>query len=163
MNALQNVAISTLIAGGLVASTPAGADAYPTKPVRVITGSAGSMSDIVTRQVGQRLSERWSQAVVVENRGGAGLTIGSAVAAKSRADGYTLLMGDRTSHAAAPSLYKDLPYDPVKDFTPITLVARAPSLLVAHPSVPAANLAEFIAYARKQPGVMHYTAAGPGT
>jgi tripartite-type tricarboxylate transporter receptor subunit TctC len=163
MNTLQNVAIATLIAGELVAVMPAGADAYPTKPVRVITGSPGSMSDIVTRQVGQRFSERWSQAVVVENRGGAGLTIGSAIAAKSRPDGYTLLMADRTSHAAAPSLYKELPYDPVKDFTPITLVARAPSLLVAHPSVPAANLADFIAYARKQPGVINYTAAGPGT
>ena len=159
MNILRRITVAT----GLLAVTSTCAQAYPTKPVRVITGSPGSMSDIVTRQVGQRLSERWSQPVVVENRGGAGLTIGSAVAAKSLPDGYTLLMADRTSHAAAPSLYQKLPYDPVKDFTPITLVARAPLLLIAHPSVPAANLGEFIAYAREQPRGVNYAAGGPGT
>jgi tripartite-type tricarboxylate transporter receptor subunit TctC len=162
MSALQAFAFVTLVTG-LLASSAAYGQSYPTKPVRVITGSPGSMSDIVTRQVGQRLAERWGQPVVVENRGGAGLTIGSAVAAKSPADGYTLLMADRTSHAAAPTLYKKLTYDPVKDFIPITLVARAPNLLVVHPSVPAESLAEFIAYARQQPRGLNYAAAGPGT
>lgn len=163
MSALRKFAFATLTAASLLTAPPASAQAYPSKPVRVITGSPGSMSDIVTRQVGQRLSERWSQPVVVENRGGAGLTIGSAIAAKSPPDGYTLLMADRTSHAAAPGLYKSLPYDPVKDFMPITLVVRAPNLLIAHPSFPAASLGEFIAYAKQHPGALHYAAAGPGT
>lgn len=137
--------------------------AYPTKYVRIITGTAGSVVDIVARHLGQRLSERWGQSVVVENRGGAGLTIGTSIAAQATPDGYSVLLADRTSLAVAPSLHKNLPYDPVKDFAPITLVSKAPFLLVAHPSVPAANLREFIAYAKQNPGLVNYAGAGPGT
>ncbi len=118
----------------------------------------------MTRQLGQRLSERWGQPVVVENKPGAGLTIGTALAARSNPDGYTLLMSDRTAIAVAPVLHKSLPYDPIADLSPITLAARSPMMLVAHPSVPASNLREFIAYARKQPGgLINMAGAGPGT
>jgi tripartite-type tricarboxylate transporter receptor subunit TctC len=146
-----------------LAAMPAEAQQYPTKSVRIITGGSGSFHDIVSRHLGQRLSERWGQPVVVENHPGAGLTIASGIVARSTPDGYTLLMADRTSVAAAPNLYKSLPYDPVKDLSPITLVALAPLMLVAHPSVPAATLREFIEYAKRQPGGMNVTSAGPGT
>jgi len=164
MRALQRIAIvSLLVACDTGAVVPASAQNYPTKPVRIITAGAGTFHDIVTRQLGQRLSERWGQPVIVDNRPGAGLTIGTAVTAKSHPDGHTLLMSDRTALAAAPSLHKSLPYDPVKDFAPITLAALSPLMLVAHPSVPASNLREFIAYAKQQPGGLNIAAAGPGT
>src|SRR5262245_6772119 len=136
---------------------------YPTRPVRLITGAAGSTPDVMARQVGQQLSERWGQSVVVENRGGTGLTIGTAIAAKAVPDGYTLLMSDRTAIAVAPSLYKNLPYVPLKDLAPITLVVVTPSLLVAHPSFPASNLREFIDHAKRHPGAVNMAVAGPGT
>ena len=164
MRALQRVLFATLISTVVVTAViPALAQDYPSKAVRIITGSNGNFADIITRQVAQRLNERWGQPVVVENRPGAGLTIGTAIAAKSPADGYTLLMADRTSIAVAQSLYKELPYDPGKDFAAITLVASTPNLLVAHPSVPAANLREFIAYAKQLPQALGYATAGIGT
>jgi tripartite-type tricarboxylate transporter receptor subunit TctC len=164
MRAFSGKAIACLLAIYLAGTAvTASAQSYPTKPVRIITAGAGTFHDIVTRHLGQRLSERWGQPIVVENQPGAGMTIGSGIAARAKPDGYTLLMADRTSFAVAPSLYKSLPYDPVKDFSPITLVARAPSILVAHASVPAANLREFIEYAKRQPGGINFAAAGPGT
>jgi tripartite-type tricarboxylate transporter receptor subunit TctC len=136
---------------------------YPTKYVRVITGNAGNMHDIILRQLGQRLSERWGQSVVVENRGGAGLTIGTGMVARATPDGYTLLMSDRTAIAVAPSAFKGLSYDPARDFAPITLVARAPLVVVAHPSVPATRLRELIDYAKQRPGTLNYAGSGPAT
>ena len=136
---------------------------YPAQPVRFISGSNASFGDIVARHIAQRLNERWGQPVVVENRPGAGLTIGTAIAAKATPNGYTLLMGDRSAIAVAPSLYQGLPYDPERDLAPITLVASAPLLLLAHPSVPAANLREFIAYAKQTPQPLGYASAGIGT
>ncbi len=164
MRVLHSVTTAALIAAGAVASAgPVAAQNYPTKPVRIITGSSGSLADIITRQLAPRLTERWGQPVVVENRPGAGLTIGTAVAAKSPSDGYTLLMADRTSIAAAPSLYQNLAYDPVRDLAPITLVATTPLLLVAHPSVPADDLREFIAYVKKLPQGLAHGTGGVGT
>jgi len=164
MRALQSATIAVLIGASSVAAvTPAAAQNYPTKPVRIITGSAGSLGDIVARHLAQRLGERWGQPTVVENRPGAGLTIGTGIAARAEPDGYTLLVSDRTALAAAPSLYRTLPYDPVKDLAPITLVAVAPMWLVAHPSVPADNLREFIAYAKQYRGGLDFASAGPGT
>ena len=164
MRALLRIAVAALVAtGAFTEATLASAQDYPTKPVRIITAGPGTMLDIVARQLGQGLGERWGQPLVVENRGGAGLMIAADIAAKSSPDGYTLLLGDRTSHAAHPNLYKNLPYDPVKDFAPITLVAIAPMLLVAHPSVPAGNLREFIAYAKQHPGAINFATGGPGT
>jgi tripartite-type tricarboxylate transporter receptor subunit TctC len=135
--------------------------AYPTRPVRIVTGPPGAFIDVITRHVGQRLHERWEQPVVVENRTRG--MIGAGVAAKSAPDGYTLLIGDRTWHAVAHNLYKELPYDPVKDFAPVTLVASTPMVMVAHPSIPAANLREFIAYTKQLPQALSYATAGIGT
>ena len=172
MGTLNRIAFVGLIAAGAVAvETPASAQngataagkSYPTKYVRVITGGAGNMADIVTRQIGQRLTERWGQSVVVDNRGGAGGTIATGLAARAMADGYTLLMSDRTAIAVAPSAYKDLPYDPARDLAPIALAARAPLVIVVHPSVPATKLREFLDYAKQRPGALNYAGSGPAT
>jgi len=149
--------------GILAAVAPALAQPYPVRHVRIITAGAGTFHDIVARALALRLGERWGQAVIVENQPAAGMTIGAAIAAKAQPDGYTLLLADRSSLAVAPNLYRDLRYDPVKDFRPITLVARAPGLVVTHPSVPATNLREFIAYAREQREPVVYASAGYGT
>ena len=141
----------------------ASAPTYPTKFVRIITGGAGNMHDIVARQLGQRLNERWGQSVVIENRPGAGNTIATGLAARATPDGYTLAISDRTALAVAPSAFKGLSYDPARDLAPITLIARAPLLIVAHPSIPATELREFIALAKRRPGTLNYGAAGPAT
>lgn len=155
--------LTLLVMVAVAFSASAGAQSYPAKAVRVITGGAGTFHDIVTRQLAQRLSERWGQAVVVENQGAAALTVGTGMAARATPDGYTILMSDRSALAVAPHLYKSVPYDPLRDFAPITLAALTPTLLVAHPSVPAATLAEFIAYAKSQPHEVQFASAGPGT
>jgi tripartite-type tricarboxylate transporter receptor subunit TctC len=163
MQGIKNTAAVSLITTVLIAAASASAQTYPAKPVRIITGGTGTFHDIVTRQLGQRLSERWSQPVVIENLPAAALTVGTGTAARATPDGYTLVMSDRSALAVAPSLFKSLPYDTAKDFSPITLAALAPTMLVAHPSVPAANLSEFIAYAKAQPGGINFATAGPGT
>lgn len=156
--------LESLIAAVSLATTVcAAAQTYPSKPVRIVTAGAGTFHDIVTRQIAQRLTERWGQAVVVDNQPAAALTIGTGMVARASSDGYTLAMTDRSAVAVAPHLYKSLPYDVAKDFAPITLVALSPSLLVANPIVPADNLNEFLGYARSQPGGMHFASAGPGT
>jgi tripartite-type tricarboxylate transporter receptor subunit TctC len=147
----------------LAGATAASAENYPSRYVRIITGGAGTFHDIVARRLAQRLSERWGQGVVVENQPAAGLTIGAGIAAKAAPDGYTLLLADRTCLAVAPHLYKNLRYDPIKDFRPITLVARVPAILAVHPSVPASDLREFVEYARRQPDPILFASAGPGT
>jgi tripartite-type tricarboxylate transporter receptor subunit TctC len=156
-------ALSVLAGTALLVATPLSAQEYPSRYVRIITGGAGSFHDIVARQLAQRLSERWGQSVVIENQPAAGLTIGSGIAAKAAPDGYTLLLADRTALAAAPHLYRNLRYDPIKDFRPITLVARAPNLLVTHAGPGPANLREFVDDARHQPQPILYAGAGVGT
>src|SRR5262249_1277468 len=134
MHRSWGVAVVTLIVGSACLSSDAtSAQSYPTHHVRIITGGTGTMHDLTARHLAQRLSQRWGQGVIVENQPAAGLTIGAKIAANAMPDGYTLFLGDSTSLAAAPSLYKNLGYDPVKSFRPITLVARAPTVLVAHP------------------------------
>ena len=144
MNIMPGLAAGTsffVLTAVVSAQTPA--DGYPNKPVRIITGAAGAtVHDVATRLLGQRLSERWGQPIVVENQPAAALTIGTRIAARATPDGYTLLMSDRSALSVAPSLYTNLQYDPLKDFSPITLTARLPSALVAHPSVPATTLRE---------------------
>src|SRR5450759_943403 len=163
MRGMRDTTAVSLIATILFAAASASAQNYPTKPVRIITGGASTFHDIVTRQLGQRLSERWGQPVVVDNQPAAALTIGTGTAARATPDGYTLVMSDRSALAVAPNLYKSLPYDPAKDFAPITLVAVAHKMLVAHPSVPAATLSELLAYAKAQPRGLDFATAGPGT
>lgn len=163
MRGMREATAVSLIATILFAAASASAQNYPAKPVRIITGGAGTFHDIVTRQLAQRLSERWGQAVVVENQGAAALTIGTGMVARAAPDGYTLVISDRSALAVAPNLYKSLPYDPARDFAPIMLVAVAPTMLVAHSSVPASTLSEFLAYAKAQPRGIDFATAGPGT
>lgn len=134
---------------------------YPTKPVRIVIGPTANFTDIIARHLAQRLSDRWNQPVVVENR--ASGMLGAAAVAKAAPDGYTLLISDRTWQAVAQNLYKELPYDPTKEFSPISLLASTPNILLAHPSIPAASLEEFIAYAKKSQPPLHYASAGIGT
>jgi tripartite-type tricarboxylate transporter receptor subunit TctC len=137
---------------------------YPSKPIRLIVAfPAGGSTDIVARLVGQKLGEKLGQQVVIDNRGGAGGTIGTEIAARATPDGYTLTMGTTSTHVIAVGAYKALRYDPVKDFEPITLVASTPYLLVVNPAVKANSLKEFIALAKSQPGKLNYASAGTGT
>jgi tripartite-type tricarboxylate transporter receptor subunit TctC len=137
---------------------------YPNRPIRLIVGFApGGNTDTVARLVGQRLGERLGTQVIIDNRGGAGGTIGTEMAARGNPDGYTLTMGTTTTHAIAVAAYQKLRYDPVKDFSPIALVAIAPYLLVVNHSVPAKTLKEFVALAKSQPGKLNYGSAGTAT
>ena len=146
------------------AVTQALADDYPNKPIRLIIGfPPGGSTDIVGRIVAMKLSERLGQQVIVENRGGAGGTIGADAAAKAAPDGYTLTVGTTSTHAIAAGAYSKLPYDPIANFAPISLVAITPYLLVVNPQVPAATLAEFVTLAKGQPGKLNYASAGNGT
>jgi tripartite-type tricarboxylate transporter receptor subunit TctC len=146
-----------------VASTALPQD-YPSRPIRIIVPfPAGGTADLLARQIGQTMSGALRQQVVIENRTGAGGNIGADLAAKSKPDGYTLLMGTVSTHAINPNLYQEMPYDPVKDFAPVTMVARMPNLLVVHPSVPASNVAELIALAKARPGALAFASAGNGT
>lgn len=139
------------------------AQTYPTKSIRlIIPYPPGGGTDIIGRTVAQKLSEAFSQQVMVDNRGGAGGTIGTDIVAKSGADGYTLLMVP-TSHVINPSIYPSLPYDTVKDFAPIALAASATIVLVSHPSVPVKSVKELIAFAKARPGQLNFGSAGNGT
>ena len=140
------------------------AQAWPAKPIRLMVPfPPGGSTDIVARIVAQKLSERLGQSFVIENRGGAGGTLGTATVAKAAPDGYTLTVASTSTHVVAPGVYAKLDYDPVKDFAPVGLMAVSPYLLVVNPSVPAKTLAELIALAKKQPGKLNYASAGIGS
>ena len=137
---------------------------YPTGPIRLIVPfPAGGPTDIVARPLAQMLGEALKTAVIVENRGGAGGSLGADLVAKSPADGYTLLMATVGTHAINPALYKKLPYDAVKDFKAIALVAAAPVAIVVHPSLQANDVAALVALAKRTPGKLSYGSAGNGT
>ncbi|HKF07971.1 MAG TPA: tripartite tricarboxylate transporter substrate binding protein [Xanthobacteraceae bacterium] len=148
----------------LVAAADAAAEAFPTRPIRLIVPyPPGGGTDIVGRVLGQKLHESLGQPFVIDNRGGAGGTIGTAVAAKSAPDGYTLLLAP-TSHVINPSIYAKLPYDTEKDFAPITMVASAAILMAVHPSVPAKTVRDFVEAAKAPPQALsNYGSAGTGT
>ena len=138
-------------------------DAYPTRAIRIIVPSTpGGGSDVSARLIAQELSKRWGQSAVVENRAGAGTIVGTDIAAKASPDGYTLLMAPGAL-STNPSTYKKLPFDAVRDFTPISQVLSVPQLLTVHPSLPAKTVKEFIALAKARPGQIQYAAAGHGT
>jgi len=148
----------------LVISASAFAQAYPAKPIKIVVPfPAGGIADLYGRVIGARLSDGWGQPVVVENRTGAGGNLGADAVAKSAPDGYTLVMGTFGTHAVNVSLFSSMPYDPVRDFTPIVLVLEAEGLLVVHPSVPAQSVLDLIAYARAHPGRLTFASAGMGT
>lgn len=155
--------IAAAITAVLITVVPGLAETYPSRYVRIITAGAGTFHDVVARDLGQRLSERWHQGVIVENQAGAGLTIGTAIAAKAAPDGCTLLLADRGSLAAAPSLYKNLRYDPIRDLRPITLVARAPAILAVNAKIPVADLRQFIEFAKEQRDPVLFASAGNGS
>jgi tripartite-type tricarboxylate transporter receptor subunit TctC len=143
---------------------PAFAQGYPNKPIRLIVPfAAGGGNDNVARLVGKRLADGLGQPVLVDNRPGAGGVVGAELAAKSAPDGYTLFLGGVGSHAINPNLHEKLPYDPIKDFAPVALLAQAPLILVVHPSVPARDIADFIAYARANPGRLNFASNGNGS
>jgi tripartite-type tricarboxylate transporter receptor subunit TctC len=153
-------------AAAACAQTPAGsaAQAYPTKTVRyVVPFPAGASPDIIARLLTERLTHMWAQQVIVDNRSGAGGTLGAAFAAKSPPDGYTLFQCNIASSAIAQSLYAKMSYDAQRDFAPISRIGLAPSILVVHPSLPARSLQDFIAYAKAYPGKLSYGTSAPGT
>jgi tripartite-type tricarboxylate transporter receptor subunit TctC len=153
-----------LLAAGLLSVTSAIAQNYPARPVRVITPvTAGSAVDTVARVVGQKLSDTWSQQVVVDNRVGANGIIGSEAAARAANDGYTMFLGNDAVMAINPALYRKLPYDPVRDFAPVTHAANIPLVLVVHPSLPAKSVKDLIALARAHPGQLNYASGGTGS
>jgi tripartite-type tricarboxylate transporter receptor subunit TctC len=150
--------------GVILIGTAQAQTAWPAKPIRIIVGfAAGGSTDVTARIIGQALSDRLGQPVLIENRPGAGGNIGADAAAKADPDGYTLLMATSSTFAANPALYKSLPFDVQADFAPVTVTAFIPNLLVINPSVPAKNLAEFVAYAKANPGKLNYGSAGNGT
>ena len=147
----------------ILSATSAAGAAYPNKPIRLIVPfSAGGNTDIFARTIAPIISEQWGQQVVVDNRGGAGGVIGTAIAAHATPDGYTLLFVSG-SHVVNPTVRKNLPYDTIKDFQPISLVIVVPNLLVAHPSVPVRSIPELIKLAKAEPGKLNYASSGTGT
>jgi tripartite-type tricarboxylate transporter receptor subunit TctC len=139
------------------------AQAYPSKPIRMIVPfPAGGATDILARALSQKLGERLGQAVVVENRPGAGGTIGADAAAKAVADGYTLLLASSSTHSIAPAINPKIPYNAETDFTPIASVASSPNVVVVPNTLPVKNMREFIDYARKNPGKLNYSSSGNG-
>jgi tripartite-type tricarboxylate transporter receptor subunit TctC len=145
-------------------TSTASAQAYPVKPVRyVVPFPAGASPDIVARLITERLSRTWGQQVLVDNRAGAGGTVGAAFAAKSPADGYTLFQCNIASSAIAESLYAKMPYDHHRDFAPLSRIGTTASILVVHPSMPMRSVQDFIAYAKAQPGKLSYGTSAAGT
>lgn len=165
MNRLRRLALMSALGAlnfGATHSSMA-ADPWPSKPITIVVPFApGGTTDILTRAVGQRLSEALRQPVLIDNRPGAGGTVGAALAAKSPPDGYTFFM-TTVAHTMAPGLYKTLPYDFSKDLDPIGLVALTPNVLLVNPSVPVNSVAELIAYIKANPGKVNYGSAGKGS
>jgi len=148
----------------LLAGAASAQDKYPSKPIRLVVSFAvGGPTDIVACVIGAKMSELLGQQIVVDNRPGAGGNLGADAVAKAAPDGYTLLMATVSTHAINPGLYKKMPYDPVKDFEPIAQVGVTPTLLVAHPSVPAKDAKEMVALLKANPGKYSYGSSGLGS
>ncbi len=163
MNARSRI-LSMMVLMLATAAVGAQAQDYPQRPIRLIVPfTTGGGNDTLARLFGQKLSEAWGQSVVVENRPGAGGTIGTALVATATPDGYTLLISSIATHAVSPQLYKDPGYDPLKNFTPIALLGVAPVVMGVNQSVPAKNVKEFIALAKAKPGAGNYGSGGNGS
>jgi tripartite-type tricarboxylate transporter receptor subunit TctC len=155
-----------LIAGVLLAACAAAASAqsFPSKPIRIVVPfPPGGTTDVLARAAAQKLSDTLGQPAVVDNRPGAGGNIGAELVAKSPPDGYTLLMGTVGTHAINPALYPKMPYDHIRDFAPVILVAGVPNVLVINPSLPVNSVQELVAYARANPGKLNFASSGSGT
>jgi tripartite-type tricarboxylate transporter receptor subunit TctC len=160
MKAVAQIACSSLL---FFHAAFVGAQDYPTKPIRLIAPFApGGATDLLARVIGQKISERFGQSVLIDNRVGASGNIGAEIVAKAAPDGYTLLMGG-VPHAISMSLYRKLGYDFAKDLSPVAMIASFPSAIVLHPSLPARSIKELIALAKAQPGQLNYGSAGNGS
>src|SRR6185437_15872114 len=162
MKLLQRAALAALfLAVPLVASAE---DPYPTHPVYIVVPfPAGGVADLLPRMVGEKLSRKWGQSVVVENKPGASGNIGMAYVAQQPANGYTLALAPTGNLTVNPTLFKNLTFDTARDFTPVTLLANVPNVLVVHPSVPAKTFQELVAYAKANPGKLNFASPGPGS
>ncbi len=161
--AVYGLAPAALMAAALIYAGAGNAQAYPAKPIRLIVPqSAGGSTDLVARPLAQKLSEAFKQAIVIDNRTGAGSTIGTDLVAKAAPDGYTLL-AVAASFSMSPSLYKKLPFDPIRDFAPITQLSAFPNILVVLPSLPVKSVKELIAYAKARPGQLNFGSSGIAT
>ena len=138
------------------------AQSYPNKPIRWIVPFIGGTTDYVARLIGQKLTESWGQQVVIENRGGAGGIIGTELGAKAAPDGYTLILGNTAALAVSQNLFGKIPYDPIKSFAPVTLVATSAQVLVVHPTVPVHSVKELVALAKSRPGQLNSGSSGNG-
>jgi tripartite-type tricarboxylate transporter receptor subunit TctC len=168
MNGIARLLITSIVTlplllNGMEAVGASAVDDYPSRPLRAIVPNApGGGSDISGRIVASALGEALGQQVVVDNRPGAGGTMGVSTAARAQPDGYSLLMGNISTHGINVAVFKSLPYDPVKDFAPVSMLGTTPNVLVVHPSVPAKTFKEFIAYAKAHPGTIRYGSSGTG-
>ena len=161
MKSLVNIVALLVLS---LAAFPVAAQAWPAKPIRyIVPFPPGGATDIIARAVAGEISKTLGQQVVIDNRGGAGGNIGTDIVAKAAPDGYTILMGTVGTHGINVSLYSKLPYDAVRDFAPVTLVATVPNVLVVHPSVPVKSVKELIAYAKANPGKLNFASSGNGT
>ena len=157
-------ATAAVIALGLAAPQHLHAQTYPTRPVTIIVSStAGGGTDILSRLVGNQLSQQLGKPVVIENRPGAGSVVGTVAAAKAAPDGYTLLAGLNANMAVNPSVFRHLAYDPIRDFTPVAMLASYPFLVVVNKDFPAKSIKDLIALAKAKPGKINYASAGIGT
>jgi tripartite-type tricarboxylate transporter receptor subunit TctC len=165
MKALKTALLTGAACAALLGGTSAlAADTWPTKPIRlVVPFTPGGSTDILARLVGQRLYEALGQQVIIDNRPGAGGTIGMEMAARAAPDGYTMVMGHIGTLAVNPTLYAKLTYDPVKDFEPVTLLAKIPNMMAVNPAVPVKSVKELIALAKAKPGTLTYGSGGNGS
>ena len=155
---------TTFLLGGALATPAAAADKYPDRPVKLIVPfTAGGAADVMARGMAKRLGEELGQQVIIDNRGGGGGILATELAKNATADGYTLLFGTMGTHAINPALYAKLPYDPVKDFAPISMTHVNPRVLVVGPQVQAKSVAELVALAKSKPGALTYGSAGVGS
>jgi tripartite-type tricarboxylate transporter receptor subunit TctC len=162
--AMARVVAGATVVVAVLAAPAAAAEVYPTRPIRmVVPFAAGGITDIVARTVTPRMSEGLGRTIVIDNRGGAGGTIGADIVAKARPDGYTLVMATISTHAVGPSVYKKLPYDPQRDFAPISIVATAPNVIVTYGGFSGKSIKDLVDAARSQPGKFSYGTSGPGS
>ncbi len=156
-------AIASIALAGLACAEPVHAQSYPDKPIRVVVPwPAGGITDVIARAVGLRVSEVFGQQMVIDNRPGAGGTLGAGIVAKAPSDGYTLLMHDIASHCISATLYTRLTYDPLKDFAPIMLVAGSPMVLIANPALGVRTVPQLIELAKSKPKQLNYASSGSG-
>jgi len=163
-SALVAAALCTVVQADAAAQAVTAAREFPNKPIRfIVPYPPGGTAGIQARVVGDKLAEAWGQPVVIDHRPGGGGNIGAELAAKAPPDGYTIVIGTAQTHAINPSVFRKLPYDPIKDFAPVTLLSATPQVMVIHPSIPAASVREFVVVAKARPGQLAYASNGHGS